>query len=1819
MGLPEEGQQDRQDTPGTDLSDVFQGRLPIEDALSHLRLRLLDLTAKNRLLNYRPSSAKSLQVVDAVPDAVYGHLVDGKQCTFLPVPDPPTTEYRLQDGRRAKPEVREYAKQLGISTTYELPEQALDASSSGVGGARLRVLLYPEDLERQCRRIARDAQSAIEETGTNMLYLVFGFLEFYESDDSERPLNAPLIAVPVSLKRGTIDPFTRLYRYDLSYTGDEISGNLSLHEKLKKDFGIQMPEVKEDEQPDKYLGRIRDVISRKSRWRVKRQITLALLSFAKMMLVRDLDPQNWPREGKGGSKLTEHPIVRQVFEGGKGLGEHLEDYLIDEHKEYGLELIYDADTSQHSTLIDALAGNNLVVNGPPGTGKSQTITNLIAAAMVRGKTILFVSEKLAALEVVKHRLDQAGLGDFCLELHSHKTDKKRVVEEIKKRIKGHYGTSPGLGDKLDMVEKHRRRLKRYADLMNSQAGNELGLTVFEILWRAEHHRQKAGPQVVALEPVVLEDAPHATQAHLDEMRQAVEDLAGHYREIDAFGPTHPWYGFFLTSLIPGADLAIQRLLKEFIEGMKALDKAMVALRHTAKEEIPIETEALKDFVHRVDGLSEPAPRVVTDMLLRLFPPADPEGLTSMGVVEGLKALCDKASGLTEVFTDKLLYPGSVNAATSEEVQPVLQTLRGWKVAGRTLEELEGMTAGLRTTADPMRGMLDFFEELAPLAGIPFDGTDASIQQLHGITGIASQAPRDLLPFRHPGLNQPVAMEILSKARAQLDRIKRQQKRLDEIFWLDENLEGAGLYQAIQTLRQGDAWYRFLQSDWRRACLFHKTLSRDKKARKSGEERLVELSALAEHFKTLKQFGKHGEYSGAFGSLFKGTDTDLDKVERLITWYEKGREALVRLGLGPAEFDLNTFDAFALAQLALRHMASQREYEAICHSAERISALLPDTETCPGALDRKRPWAERLKALGAFVSGLDTSLCRLKGIGPASLTPEELLQAVMAKCNYDAVLEKLKDNVIAKDLLGECFAGLNTDFASVLETFTWGQRVAKAGLPEATKRVLLSPQAAERVRALKQAAASAWEATGFIQRFEEDIRRHGIFDRAKWGSGPFGEGQGSMDMMRVRATFAINNMDRLLPWAQYNNARAAVDRLGLDPFREKLEAGEINPALLVDGFRYRFHASIATSLFRSNPELQKFSTISHEQIRGEFAQLDKEIISLRGRACAAGVARGTRVIEGTGTKVNEKTEMALFSHLMTLKKLRTPIRQMIRRAGRSTQALKPCFMMGPLSVAQYLEPGAVEFDIVVMDEASQLKPEEALGTIARGRQLIVVGDPKQLPPTSFFDKMMTVEDEDEEGSTLTTSESILDICMPLFQSRTLRWHYRSKHESLIAFSNHHFYDGNLIVFPSPYPKTKRLGVRYHYISNGVYQNRQNFPEATRVVDAVIEHMRNHREESLGVVTLSITQRDLIEEILEKRLKNFEEGEAYKTHWEKEGWPFFVKNLENVQGDERDAIFISTTFGRVLGTDKVRQNFGPISRSDGWRRLNVLFTRARKSLHVFSSMRPEDIVDDSKTPEGTRTLRNYLEYAECGKLPPKHNGDGGEEREPDSDFEISVANVLRSKGYEIQPQLGVAGFFIDIAVRNPERRGEFIAAIECDGATYHSGVSVRDRDRIRQEILESLGWKGKIWRIWSTDWFRGPQDATQRLLKFLEDRRAATAKEPVFDSEEPMAEETAFEKAETGPSELRSEVQPVDEDEELYVEVGDTVTYCDLREPEKKLQVLLTDGPSNFDQGIINEATPLAKTLLDSREGDEVDLVLPGMESRKFRVLKIWRKA
>ena len=590
----------------------------------------------------------------------------------------------------------------------------------------------------------------------------------------------------------------------------------------------------------------------------------------------------------------------------------------------------------------------------------------------------------------------------------------------------------------------------------------------------------------------------------------------------------------------------------------------------------------------------------------------------------------------------------------------------------------------------------------------------------------------------------------------------------------------------------------------------------------------------------------------------------------------------------------------------------------------------------------------------------------------------------------------------------------------------------------------------------------------------------------------------------RARLLSDNV-RLAPkWAAFESARAVVSR-GLA--RELLPAvmsGDLAFKDLVPAFLRAFWMGWLSAVVQSRPALAQFHTLTHEQRVREFRELDQRVL-LENRAALVGALRDR--VQQALRSPDAASELPYLRREMAKQRMLAPLRRSMRQAGTAIRAIKPCFMMSPLTVAQLLQGGAPSFDIVIFDEASQLPPEDAVGAIMRGARLVVVGDPKQLPPTDFFSVTSGLVNEavDDDGEPLVQdAESILEEFMGAgVPMSRLKWHYRSAHESLINFSNVSFYESDLYTFPSVETGTQQHGLQFEYLANGVYEGKGlNAVEARRVADEVVAFAREAlangrrsevegRRKSLGVGTFNLRQQLAILDELEQRRRDDPSIEPFFDRSLPE--PFFVKNLENIQGDERDVIFISVTYGR--GVDgRIRFNFGPLNGENGWRRLNVLTTRARQRMKVFSSMRGEDINAAASTSRGAHLLREFLVYAERGHL---ESVSASLAADAESPFERDLIAELTARGVKVVPQVGVAGYRIDLAVLDDALPGRFLCGIECDGVAYHASETARDRDRLRQQVLEARGWI--IHRVWSTDWFKDRAGQIDRLLRLIDDAR------------------------------------------------------------------------------------------------------------------------
>ncbi len=582
---------------------------------------------------------------------------------------------------------------------------------------------------------------------------------------------------------------------------------------------------------------------------------------------------------------------------------------------------------------------------------------------------------------------------------------------------------------------------------------------------------------------------------------------------------------------------------------------------------------------------------------------------------------------------------------------------------------------------------------------------------------------------------------------------------------------------------------------------------------------------------------------------------------------------------------------------------------------------------------------------------------------------------------------------------------------------------------------------------------------------------------------------------IRSRAQIQNHTK---WVQ---VREQMNRAELTPMAEALEQRQLppKPEQAAESFRRAYMRWWLPLAIDREPVLRAFTGWEHKSRIDEFRELDEEAQKLSTQQVLRLIAHDLPARD----EVARNSELGVLRHQLGLQRPSMPIRTLISKLPETFTKLAPCVLMSPLSIAQYLPAGHALFDVVLFDEASQITTWDAIGAIARGRQSIIVGDPKQLPPTNFFGRTETDEEEIEEYE--KDLPSILDeASVAGLPQRNLNWHYRSRDETLIAFSNHHYYGDRLITFPSP--STKTSAVRFHHIKDGIYLRgaaRANKQEARAIVAMIVDRLTRaltqpeEERETIGVITFNIQQQELILDLLDAERRANPRFEWFFEDEREE--PLIVKNLENIQGDERDIMLFSLTFGADKA-GKMTMNFGPMNKDGGEKRLNVAVTRARSELHVFASFTAEQIDLGRTRAVGVAHLKNFLDYAERGPaaLPAMDRGSVGE---ADSPFESAVAQALEARGWEVRPQIGVSGFRIDLGVVHPQKAGAYLAGIECDGATYHSSANARDRDRIREGVLRNLGWE--IIRIWSTEWFRRPQATCDQVHAELEKLLAASA--------------------------------------------------------------------------------------------------------------------
>ena len=1671
----------------------------LNQRIEKLRIKLLDLTRANPLISARlsPRSNTCVRIIDANPNDLFEGLAEQQTFTFVSLPevdetpaDERTIEFqnalataRVTDGEYlsalskfddARDDGDQELKLLDralkdrLRLTLGLPKRKLrtdisleeharangidpsfDLSSSGTNSARhsnkrLQTLLLPDDLLRKLNALAEKDRTWSDETGISVLKLSFGVLEWFDPT-TEEITRSPLVLIPVKIeKRKT----AKGSKFELSAVGDDPKLNTVLAEKLSRDYGISLPPFDSEEALSTYFLKIEKLTPDQLRFKLRRQVIVGVFPSARESMYEDLDPAQ--------SDFLSSPIINQLFLGAEERVDNPfgDDYPVDDPavEQHVPHLVLDADPSQFSALVDAATGNNLALEGPPGTGKSQTIVNIIANAIADGKTVLFVAEKTTALEVVRSRLREVGLDKFVLPFQATRAGRAAIIESIRERIK----LRPPLNEsefvaKVRHFRSVRDELAKHLTALSSPVGTT-GFSVHDVLGRNIKHRSVTQRYAHLLSRMIVlncEEMSPDTQLKVKEIAARLSTL---HLEIHATSPL--W--FPLAS--PLTVIQIDQVLgacKSLRDGLCLFHEVLGRLEYGGRK---LPSERRLRLISKVFYELQKIPTSPDLSWIQRASTREDSGEIIRQCQAVLLGLLRKKR-----FEDAIGRPASANDL--QRLEELIQRCELHALDTLTNDALKMLCAERErdhADASDSAAFWSYYLDAVPalseiplkkialLANLVSPLSPLVLRFTHTTHGVASAA--QLVEFAKRGISLRTQLTELQggSERKAIEKVTLARKLLSVFEWTGLVGRLFGEYRSAR-----DQFLREFQRSY-----FDK---------QQAETILREFISGFERWQLEadKLFGDP-TFKAIVGPFDAGVETPFEAMLETGLFLQSVDDVFS----SPHDLAIRSVirklddDCFASLKLLSQNLPSDAvsglySYRDLKRHKQETEQLLAST---------KADAAEISKALERFpyIRCVDDAI-RLKRWARRIVdwraeffVGDTLVLPVDALPNGANNLEESFEDLSVHLQLVKRVRSTGEDISWVLALLISDEKRANTyqQLNALLAQIPLIHQSADFLRATTDLMRKVDEARSVADRIA-------VLSVAMNGRDGLIASSMHADLIGDLAIFELEGLYET--WA----SEVSTDEL---PFDQFIDAA--------------FSYSLARHVFEKHGDaLSSYSGERLDAVRKKIVEADIQYIKAsRERVAAlanlkknvpAGVSRGPK---------SSFTEFALLDHEASKTKRWVSPRVLTTRAGRALQGLMPCWMMSPLAVAQYL-PRHLTFDICVIDEGSQMPPEDAVGALRRCKQAIVVGDTNQLPPTSFFRRVF--EDEESDIDESVTEESILELANAVFRpKRRLRWHYRSKHSSLIRFSNEQIYK-DLLIFPNSDIRPTGMGVSSVFVG-GLYKSGVNEIEADKIAEAVFKFMKETPDRSLGVVLLNQKQQQQVMERFNRAFEKYEWVSSYVERWQSSTGklePFFIKNLENVQGDERDVIFIGTVYGPERSGAPVMQRFGPINGPAGRRRLNVLFTRAKEQIVTFTSMRSSDILADESANPGAYLLKRWLEYCQTGEL--SQGVESG--REPDSEFEEHVIAAIESMGFIPVPQVGVSGFFIDIGVRHPRYPDVFLLGVECDGAAYHSSTCARDRDRIREGVLRRLGWR--LHRIWSTDWFGNAPREVEKLKQVL----------------------------------------------------------------------------------------------------------------------------
>jgi superfamily I DNA and/or RNA helicase/very-short-patch-repair endonuclease len=1670
---------------------------------------LLDFSNRNRLINCRIGVRNTLEIV-------YPNLATILQRIVI---DEESVQFLWKNDL-----VRKNSDGDENSETDKMQRITLEecVASPSLKESDLLTPLSDKELSGKLKRKSADAKTSMEEHGLNVLYLGFGLLKWYESVHSNQELFSPLYLVPVRLYQHSLgEPWT-ITRYD-----DEAMYNHSLCERMQKDFRLTLPlrqeaEISQEADFDDFLQSIRAAIPQSTdydRWEIQRRVVLECFNFQKLAMYRDM--------GQNKTKIAEHTLCRLIA-GDESASNSLQsesniaaDELDEKIHPLKIFSVLDSDSSQQEAIQAVLRGTNLVLDGPPGTGKSQTIANIIAEMLAIDKTVLFVSEKTAAIEVVKKRLDNVQLGDFCLDCHAlfkkSAVGKKGIVSELTRCLDLGGEQYLDQADDLEELYHLREQLNSYAKSLHEPI-SLLQKTPFQIhgfFLKYQNEKPFCSP---------IPDPLNITPNQLTTIQNYFKDLAQNAATKNI--AAHPWRGCRLTNIT----FDLPQIKEEFEELAEKLEQCSMAIRILNENDIldiGHNYESLYRSLQKilpVFGMAKPeeyvtipeswfdkTPEFLLDFLPRLV--AFRKNYQQLGDEFGSFVNDVRVENSFEFYFDNPNF-------FSEEFD-WLQNAERHKILNNRFrkpepETFEGEKFLLLRIFDQLNVIIDKINQLVNFS-LPseiskeFNISDLSLQKQNEIVEwiCAVQLLPEILPnWTEQSLDKKIKEEINvnlkyhEKAkfyREKSEQYEEKTKHLSPMAKIEEEVD-----TIINKINSFDN-------------IFKQILGRINGSFKKWQSELIKLYAdtipttkqVIVDMKNLQQYHlwhkklatleteNIGRYVEGGMETYNQTVKLRNEMGRLFS--PEVSMSLVRAFTENEHSNISFFSNASDMRSLIDDLFANIESLCQIFTVDKINK----TEYFKNiSLERYRQFIVEIKNK---VEDRLTFLTRILDV----FTNQALAHAdfLEQRRRIEVFLQKLtKLNNEFAVMVAESTIAQNFDRPELETQIASWQRFYSAfeeKITERNRRILTSKECYKKIdeqiavvynlyklpqnnRLIKKLLSDYFPSnetisTGIV------LSKSKIQELSQW--------------LRDRA----EDIHLMNDWKRYEKSTEQLKQLGFQSFVNEIEEETLKTNKLEAAFLLKFYKDWLTAVYSQLPVLADFNADKQSRTIENFRKYDRKLYKEAYKRLRQKLLNSYQF---SSVNAPPSSDIGILKAESNKKRKLMSIRQLFSKIHGLILKLKPCVMMSPLTVSTYLQNVPEKFDLVIFDEASQVRPHDSVTVIYRGKQLVVAGDQKQLPPTTFFERLgddNDNENDDDENNTTNINdfESILDVFATKLPRKSLHWHYRSRREPLIAFSNRHIYDNKLVTFPSIDDEKNNPAVRCEFVPNGRWKSGGsgcfNPIEAEKTAQLVFQFFRDHPDKSLGVITLNQRHQEAVRDAIEILRNKFPEMERFfndDNDDDNGNKPerFFVKNLENVQGDERDYIFLCIGYAKTE-EGKMSMNFGALNKQGGERRLNVAITRAKYGITVVSSIKYSDLDLKRTSSVGVELLHDYLNFVEYGisrlaasvALP-------NPEAEAESPFEQEVANALKREGFEVCHQIGCSGYRIDLALVDRESPGCYVLGIECDGATYHRSATARDRDRLRQEVLEGLGWT--IHRIWSTDWIQDPKQQIEKVKTAFE---------------------------------------------------------------------------------------------------------------------------